>query len=87
MMKIRPLVLAALFAASPVLGALAQQTTSPSIGADNAKEATDIKDGAGKQSGAAGTTAVHGPDSSVASDRAGAADAKTDSSATGRGSK
>ena len=79
-MKFRYVVSAALLAAYPLCGAMAQQTTSPAVGAGNTKEDTAVRKGmAMNNPGDTGRTVVPGSHSSVAGDRAATADTKTGS--------
>ena len=72
-MKLYHLACAAVLAAAPVT-AMAQSTLSPTVGADNQKEASDIKQGHGSGSthstvpGATGRTVVPGTNSTTATD-------------------
>jgi hypothetical protein len=78
MMKLRYVAFSALLAASPLCGAMAQQTTSPAVGAGNTKEDTAVKNGmAMNNAGETGRTAVPGSHSTVAGDKPATADTKT----------
>ena len=70
-MKLLHLTCAAVLVVAPIT-AMAQ-TTSPSVGANNQKEASDVQAGAksqtGAKPGATGSTVVPGSKSTVASDK------------------
>ena len=79
-MKLRYVVSAALLAAYPLCGALAQQTTTPAVGAGNTKEDTAVRQGmAMNKPGETGRTVVPGSNSSVSGDKSATAETKTGS--------
>jgi len=81
-MKMYQFALAACVAASPFVGASIGWGAEPSVGADNAKEATAIKDGSTPslhKPGSTGTTVVQGNKSTVAGDKGATAATKTGS--------
>jgi hypothetical protein len=94
-MRLSHLACAAVLAVSQIAGALAQGNLAPSVGADNQKEAADIKAGSGAHSttgtaarspttpGGTGQTVVPGSNSTVAGDRASTAEARTGSGGSG----
>lgn len=83
-MRLWILAFAAFLATSPLCGAMAQQTTSPTVGADSGKGSNAVKKGAApNMPGGTGTTVVPGSNSTVAGDRTATADAKTGSNGTG----
>jgi hypothetical protein len=82
-MKIYQFALAAFVAASPIVGASIGWGAEPSVGADNSKEATEIKDGSSTslhKPGSTGTMVVQGDKSTVAGDKGATAATKTGSS-------
>ena len=81
-MKIRNVLLAAMLTATPLAAAVAQQSVSPDIRADNTHEATEFKDGAATKTtpGATGSAKVQGDHSTVAGDQS-----ATDRTKTGGG--
>jgi hypothetical protein len=86
-MKLYYLSCAALLALAPM--AAMAQTTAPSVGADNQKQASDTKAGSGAKAntstapGATGRTVIPGSNSTVASDKS-ATDQQKKGAVTGR---
>jgi hypothetical protein len=87
-MKLLTFAFAALLTTSPLYPVLAQQTTSPAVGADNTKESSAVSKGASaKVPGATGKAVVAGSNSTVAGDRRATAEEKTGSSSGTDGGK
>ena len=87
-MKLYHLTCAAVLALAPIT-AMAQSTLSPSVGADNQKEANDVKTGSGARAtqsttpGATGKTVVPGSHSSAAADKSATEEQKKGASPSG----